>query len=97
MILILGAIVARADSLDELRHESLAHVGRSRMEDGCISHAVHIDCENSRRLVFVERWRDSAALDQHFAQPGSGEFVAAVRRLAEATEGMTIYDSTALS
>jgi hypothetical protein len=50
---------------------SLEHVHRSRKEPGCISHAVHVDCENSLRLVFIEQWADRAALSIHFAVPAS--------------------------
>jgi len=42
-------------------------VHRSRSEPGCISHAVHVDCENPLRLVFFEQWADRAALLAHFA------------------------------
>ena len=62
---------------------SLEHVHRSRKEPGCISHAVHVDCENPLRLVFIEQWADRAALLTHFAVPASRDFVqgvAAARR-----------------
>ena len=56
MIVVTGSVTARADSADEVRKLSLEHVHRSRTEPGCISHAVHVDCENPRRLVFFEQW-----------------------------------------
>jgi hypothetical protein len=65
MILVTGSVTARAESLNEVRQLSLEHVHRSRNEPGCIAHAVHIDCENPLRLVFVEQWTDSAALLAH--------------------------------
>ncbi|WP_245302262.1 antibiotic biosynthesis monooxygenase [Bradyrhizobium sp. LTSP885] len=52
MIVVTGSVTARPDSFDEVRRLSLEHVHRSRAEPGCISHAVHIDCENPLRLVF---------------------------------------------
>jgi quinol monooxygenase YgiN len=69
MIVVTGSVTAREDSLDEVRRLSLEHVHRSRQEPGCISHAVHVDCENSLRLVFIEQWADRAALSAHFAVP----------------------------
>lgn len=54
MILATGSVTARQDSFDVVRNLSLEHVHRSRTEPGCISHAVHVDCENPVRLVFVE-------------------------------------------
>ena len=60
MIVVTGSVTAREDSLDEIRALSLEHVHRSRKEPGCISHAVHVDCENPLRLVFIEQWRRAA-------------------------------------
>jgi quinol monooxygenase YgiN len=37
------------------------------------------------RLVFVEHWRDKAAVLRHFADPGARGFVGAVRKLGAAT------------
>ena len=54
MIVVTGSVTAREDSFDEVRRLSLEHVHRSRKEPGCISHAVHVDCENPVRLVFIE-------------------------------------------
>jgi quinol monooxygenase YgiN len=55
MIVVTGSVTARPDSFDEVRKLSLEHVHRSRGEPGCISHAVHADCENPLRLVFFEQ------------------------------------------
>src|SRR5947209_1269379 len=52
MILVTGSILAREDSFDEVLRLSLEHVARSRKEPGCISHDVHVDCQNPRRLFF---------------------------------------------
>ena len=75
MIVVTGSVTARGDSFDEVRKLSLEHVRRSRTEPGCISHAVHVDCENPLRLVFFEQWADRAALLAHFAVPASRDFV----------------------
>ena len=96
MILVTGSVVARPDSLDEARRLSLEHVKRSRSEPGCISHAVHIDCEDPLRLVFVEQWADRAALMAHFAVPASREFVRALQPLASGATTIELYDATRL-
>jgi quinol monooxygenase YgiN len=66
MILVTGSVTARDDSFDEVRRLRLEHVCRSRAEPGCLSHAVHVDCENPLRLVFVEQWADRASLATAF-------------------------------
>ena len=96
MILVTGSVVARAEAWDEVRRLSLEHVHRSGNEPGCISHAVHVDCENPLRLVFVEQWADRAALLAHFAVPASRDFVAALRPLASDMPMIEIYDATKL-
>ena len=69
---------------------------RSRTEPGCISHAVHVDCENPLRLVFFEQWADRAALLTHFAVPASRDFVRSLQSLAAAATTIQIYDATAV-
>jgi quinol monooxygenase YgiN len=92
MIIVTGSVTARPDSFDALRQASLDHVHRSRTEPGCISHAVHADCEDPMRLFFFERWQDWAALKEHFRQPGSAEFMTLVRSLAAASEDVAVYE-----
>ena len=96
MIVVTGSVTAREDSFDEVRRLSLEHVHRSRKEPGCISHAVHVDCENSLRLVFIEQWADRAALAAHFAVPASRNFVRALGGLVSAPPTIEIYDATKL-
>ena len=97
MIIITGSIVGRPDTIDDLVAASLEHVRRSRLEPGCISHAVHRDVENPLRLVFVEQWADAAAVKAHFAVPASAEFVNAAMALADAPPTLELYDATPTS
>ena len=92
MIIVTGSVTARPDSIDALRAACLAHVHRSRAEHGCLSHAVHADCENPLRLFFYEEWSDRAALETHFRQPGSAEVMAAIRALAAESGALAIWE-----
>ncbi|MGL4560198.1 MAG: putative quinol monooxygenase, partial [Afipia sp.] len=69
---------------------------RSRTEPGCISHAVHIDCDNPLRFVFVEQWADKQALLAHFQVPASRNFVKTLRGLLSETSRIQIYDAAPL-
>lgn len=93
MIIVTGSVTARPETFDAVLEASLAHVHRSRGEDGCISHAVHIDSENPLRLFFYEQWRDMAALKVHFAQAGSIDFVTSVRGLAASSEAISMFEA----
>src|SRR3979490_2512635 len=96
MIVVTGSVTARQDSFDEVRKLSLEHVHRSRGEPGCISHAVHIDCENPLRLVVVEQRTDPAAPLTHFEVPAARNFLRALQPLAAASTTIEIYDATRL-
>ena len=96
MIVVTGSVTARQDSFEQVRKLSLAHVHRSRSEPGCISHAVHVDCENPLRLVFFEQWADRATLLAHFAVPASRDFVTSLQSLAASATTIDLYDATRL-
>lgn len=96
MIVVTGDAIAKAEMFDEVRNLSLEHVQRSRTEPGCISHAVHIDCENPLRFVFVERWADKQALMVHFQVPASRDFVKALRDMLSEPSTIQIYDAAPL-
>lgn len=94
MVIVLGSVVARPDTLAEVLRLSQAHVVRSRGEPGCIAHAVHRDTEQPLRLVFVEQWADRAALAAHFRVPESRAFVDALRPLLAEPARIAVYDAT---
>jgi quinol monooxygenase YgiN len=96
VILITGSVLARPETFEEIRTLCLAHVRRSRGEDGCLHHAVHADVDNPLRLVFVEKWRDRQAVAAHFADKNARAFVQSVRALAAEPTRMEIYDTESI-
>jgi quinol monooxygenase YgiN len=92
VVIVLGTLQGTRESIDELLRHSLDHVHRSRLEDGCISHGVHVDAEDPLRLVFVEQWADRAALEVHFRQPGSATFLAAIKGLTTSPGTLDVYE-----
>ena len=40
-----------------------------RSEDGCFQYDYHLSLEQDDTVVLLEKWRDSAALAAHLAQP----------------------------
>lgn len=96
MIVVTGSVIAREEYFAEVLRLSLEHVRRSRNEPGCLSHAVHVDCENPMRLVFVECWADRGALRTHFAVAASRDFVKALQSLVAEAATLDIYDATRL-
>lgn len=97
MIIVIGSFIAKEDQHAAALALSLAHVQRSRMEDGCLMFSVNIDAENANRFVFVEEWRDMAALKAHFKVPACMEFARNIKELAESEAPLKIYEATELS
>jgi len=93
MIIVTGSVTARPDSFDALKQACLDHTARSRTEDGCLSHSVHVDAGDPLRLFFYEEWTDMVALQAHFRQPGSAEFIAAVRAHAAASTPPAVFEA----
>ena len=93
MIVILGSVEVLEGQMAPALKLSLEHVHRSRTEPGCISHAVHVDCENPNRLVFVEEWADDSSLQAHFKVPASRQFVADLSQCAAQPPEMALYQA----
>jgi quinol monooxygenase YgiN len=91
MVIVVGSVEGRSDTMHDLLEISLEHVRRSRREDGCIEHTAQIDCENPLRVRFFERWRDLGALTTHFAQPESRTFSQRMAGLSAKPPVMSIY------
>ena len=94
MILVLGSVAIQKGKITQALAVSQEHVMRSRTEPGCIAHAVHQDCENPNRLVFIEEWEDQASLQRHFKVSESGAFVKALAAMAVEPPSMAIYEAT---
>lgn len=96
MIIVLGSVITQPGRRDEALAVAQAHVARSRLEPGCLEHGVHLDSERPDRLVFIERWADLAALQQHFKVPESGRFVRDISALAAERPAISIHQSSEL-
>jgi quinol monooxygenase YgiN len=96
VLIVIGSITARPDSIDEVERLALEHVHRSRLEPGCLLHSVHRDVEDPLRLVFIEHWSDADTLRAHFRVPASGEFVTAAATLASGSPEIAIYEAAAV-
>jgi quinol monooxygenase YgiN len=95
MLIVIGSIEARPDTVDRVVELGVAHSQRSRQEPGCLLHHVHRDAENELRVVFVEQWVDAEALATHFHVPASGEFVREAAALAVRAPEMSIFAAEA--
>ncbi|HEX5784918.1 MAG TPA: putative quinol monooxygenase [Burkholderiaceae bacterium] len=93
MIIVTGHVIARPDTEHAVAQLAVEHVERSRAEPGCLSHEVSRDVQQPLRFVFVERWRDMAALQAHFQVDASRQFARAMAELGEAPPQMNLYQA----
>lgn len=94
MLIVHGSVTVQKAFIDEAMRLSQTHVARSRAEPGCIEHGVYLDPDVEGRLVFVEKWTDEAALQQHFSVPESIDFVSEIRAIAIDEPAISIFEAT---
>ena len=90
MIVILGSVDVRPDSLEPALQLAIEHCTRSRGEPGCVSHDCFQAVGRPNLLQFIEVWADSALLRAHFTVPESQTFVAQMRTFAASPPVMRI-------
>lgn len=94
MIIVVGSIVAKPDTFAEVQRLGLEHTRRSRTERGCVSHNIHVDCENPMKLTFIEKWADAATLAAHFKVKESIAFVMRARELSVSPPAIEVFEAS---
>ncbi len=92
MILITGTVVVAPESRAAFLDVAVRHVNHSRAEAGCLGYTCNADVMAPDTFVFLERWRDEAAVRFHFAQDYSRAFVGEIMRLAINSPVVEIHD-----
>jgi len=78
MIVVVGRVRTDAEKREELIRVGTTVANASREEDGCIAYRVYEAADMPNEFVFVEEWRDDAALKAHFRTGHIAEFMAAI-------------------
>ena len=68
-----------------------AVVAATRAEDGCEEYGCYEDTQQPGRFVFVERWRDKAALDRHLGTSHMADWMKVAGPKLTAARGF-LYD-----
>lgn len=66
---LIAMFTARPGKAGALRELLEGLIEPTRAEPGCLDYRLLADREDERCFVFVEAWRDGAALDAHFETP----------------------------
>ncbi|MBW3671648.1 MAG: antibiotic biosynthesis monooxygenase [Acidobacteria bacterium] len=63
---LIAMFTAKPGKAEALRELLEGLIEPTRAEPGCLDYRLMADGEDEHRFVFVEEWRDDAALDAHF-------------------------------
>jgi quinol monooxygenase YgiN len=92
-MLLLTAFIEVAPNDREAIAAGLAKViPATRAEDGCVEYGCYEDTGSPGRYVFVERWRDQAALDRHLTTPHMAAWMGVAGPRLKKAQGF-IYDA----
>ena len=69
MLLLTAFIEVASGDRDAIRAALADVIAATRAEDGCEDYGCYEDTQQRGRYVFIERWRDRAALDRHLGTP----------------------------
>ncbi len=81
MLIVLAQAKLGEGALEDGRAALTAMIEASRAESGCISYAYAQDILDPAVLHITEKWRDEAALAEHFATPHMAAFQKALGEL----------------
>jgi quinol monooxygenase YgiN len=92
MIVITGAAIIADENREAFREIAERQVTLSRAEAGNVSYSYYEDQMAPGRFFFYEEWKDRAAVEFHFAQSYSLEFIEAARKLATSAPDVTVRE-----
>ncbi len=66
---IIGTVVAKPETREELQEILAAQVAPTRAEDGCLNYDFHADSDDPCVFVFYENGNTQQDLDEHLRKP----------------------------
>lgn len=89
MLIVLAKAKVTEEALSQAKDAISAMVEASNAEEGCIAYSFTQDLLDPTSMHIVEKWRDDAALAEHFATPHMATFQKAIAELdVEVTEAL---------
>lgn len=76
MIVVTGRVRIAPENRERFAQVTTEMCRRSREEDGCDGYRVYADLEQEGSYVIVEEWADEEALQRHFSEAHTREFLA---------------------
>ena len=93
MLTLFGDIYAQIERREEARELMRATQAAARDEDGCEYYAFGETLDDPGHFVLIQRWRDRAALEEHYRSEGFANYQARIGPLLVRTSELTLVDS----
>ena len=88
MLLLTAFIEVDPRDRDAIQAALSAVIAATRAEDGCEEYGCYEDTQKPGRYVFVERWRDQAALHRHLGTPHMAAWMGAAGPKMKSAHGL---------
>jgi quinol monooxygenase YgiN len=89
---VVGKFTAKPEKQDELIRLAHQMFKPSRAEPGCLSYEFYEDTQGEHTFVFVETWKDQAAIDYHFQTDYFKQFMAKFPDLIVGKPEIKVFD-----
>ena len=80
---LIATITTNETAFEEIKHNALALLAPTRLEDGCLQYELFQDHETPYTLIFIEEWRSEEALQKHLSTTHLQAFFKCVENRAE--------------
>jgi quinol monooxygenase YgiN len=87
----LGDIYAQIPRREEVRELMRVTQASVREQPGCISYAFAETLDDPGHFVVVQRWRDQAAVDEHYGSRAFAEYQAKIADLLVRTSELSLH------
>jgi quinol monooxygenase YgiN len=91
MIIALGDIYTQIPRREEVRELMRATQARVIEEPGCVSYVFAETLDDPGHFLVVQRWRDQAALDDHYRSRGFADYQTAIGGLLVRTSQLHVH------
>ena len=93
MVIVMGTVKLAPDRVEAARPAMQRMVEASRAEAGCIAYAYAQDVLDPETIHVAEKWRDRAALTEHFATPHMAEWRGVMGELGLTGRDLRIFET----
>ncbi len=92
MIVALGDVYALVPARDRVRRLMESTQARVREQPGCVSYVFAETLDDPGHFLVVQRWRDRAAFDEHYASRVFADYQAAITDSLERASELRVHD-----